>query len=63
MSKIKNTDLPYGEHEQIIKHLQNKDIFAVLDAVENTWKGSFFRFKLIRGSLEQRDSLNLWTSN
>jgi len=44
--KIKDAEISYDEHNQIIKALQKKDLFLALNAVEDNWKNCFSRFKL-----------------
>lgn len=44
--KIKDAELSYDEHNQIIKALKKKDLVLGLNAVEDNWKNCFSRFKL-----------------
>lgn len=44
--KVKDAALSYEEHKQIIEALQSKDLCLALNAVENNWKSSFYRFKI-----------------
>lgn len=44
--EIKDADLSYEEHQQIIDALKEKDLFKALGAAERNWKNSFSRFKI-----------------
>lgn len=44
--QVKDADLSYKEHAQVIEALQKKDLYLAKNAVENNWKKSFSRFKL-----------------
>lgn len=41
--KVKNADLSYDEHQEIIEALMRKDLPAALNAVAHNWKASFSR--------------------
>lgn len=44
--KVKNATLSYEEHQQIIIALKQKDVDRAINAVEQNWKNSFFRFNI-----------------
>lgn len=44
--RIKDANLSYEEHNQIIEALKQKDLSKAIIAIENNWKNSFSRFKI-----------------
>ena len=44
--KVKNAELSYEEHVQILVALKQKDLSMAMDAVERNWKNSFVSFKI-----------------
>lgn len=44
--KIKDANLSYEEHRQIIEAFKQKDLSQALSAIESNWKNSFSRFKI-----------------